>query len=72
MPPQVINFDSFSKKTNKMLDQLRSQLRKGFLKKINAKKIDSEFVPEIDNFESILEIRNFCFMSMKENGYNSG
>ena len=34
--------------------------------------IYSEFVPDIDNFEGVKEIRNYCIVALKDNGYTVG
>ena len=37
-----------------------------------AEGIYSEFVPDIDNFEGVKEIKNYCIVSLKDNGYSLG
>jgi len=34
--------------------------------------IYAEFIPDIDNFQGIKDIRNYCIISMKDNGYLLG
>jgi hypothetical protein len=38
----------------------------------DSKQFFSEFVPDIDNFEGVKEINNYCIASLIENGYGMG
>jgi hypothetical protein len=37
-----------------------------------SKQFFSEFVPDIDNFEGVKEIKNYCIASLIDNGYGTG
>jgi hypothetical protein len=37
-----------------------------------SKQFFSEFTPDIDNFEGVKEIKNYCIASLNDNGYGTG
>lgn len=39
---------------------------------LDDKEFVSKFTPDIDNFEGIKELHNYCLVSLKDNGYNLG
>jgi hypothetical protein len=38
----------------------------------DPKEFNSEFTPDIDNFQGVKKIRNYCIASMLDNGYGTG
>lgn len=50
---------------NSLDDTIISDLQQG-------EKYYSSFIPDIDNFEGVKHIRNYCIASVRENGYGFG